>query len=125
MQSVQVDIGVGLYCFQYVVGLVSDGFECCVDNVIRVYVVGQVKNGVVGIWVLVWCVQIGEGWNYVDIVGIFYFCGEIFGVECVVDEFYFIMQLLNGCFCYKYCVFQCIVDFVVWVVGDGGQQVVF
>lgn len=124
VQGVQMNVGVSLYCFQYVVGLKGDGFQCCMDNVVGVYVVGEVENCVVGIWVLVWCVKIGECGYYVYVVGIFYFGGEVFGVEGIVDEFYFVVQLLNRCVGYKYCFFQSVVYFVVWVVGDGGQQIV-
>lgn len=80
-----MDIRVGLYCFQYVMCLISNRFQCCVYNVVSVYFMSQIENCFVCIWVLVWCIQFGKCWNYIYIIGVLYFGGEIFGIVGVVN----------------------------------------
>lgn len=86
---------------------------------------GQVEDCVVCFWVLVGCVEVGKGWYQVDVVGVVGLDCQGFVFVGVVDQFDVVVQLLYCGVGDEDVVFYCVVDFVVQMVVDCGEQVVF
>lgn len=113
-----------LHGFEYIAGLVGDGFQGSAYDVGGACAAGKAEEGAAGVAVPIGGAESGKGGNHVEAVGIGNLEGEGFALGGGCDNTEFVAEPLDGSASGEDTAFKGVGGLIVDLPGDCGKQVV-
>ena len=108
-----MDTRIAFHRSQHIIGLISDGIQCCPDNMVFINTPAQADDHAPGIGIPIGRTQAGKGRHHDTTVGIRHLSGHIFGIRSRFNKTQLIPQPLNRRTGYKNRTFQSIGYFAI------------